>query len=338
MISKYKFIQYIYDVVWGKIIFVGFYDRFLKASEKAGLGEIRKKVVSQAKGHTLEIAAGTALNLPYYPSEITDLTLTDYYPTMLKKVRQKVKKSGRKATVMKADAENLPFEDNSFDTVVASMILCSTENPSKILTEIHRVLKKGGQYLFFEHVRNSNPKIAHKQDCVQPAWYLFGNGCNCNRDSSTTINNSPLEITEMKKGSIPKAWDIVKEIIIGRAIKPMKPKKIEKKKEESSSACGCSLDAEALQKRKENLFIPLKMKAAKLRRTRKGYMITLPKEQDNLEIVTSIVLLESKCCPFFKFNVSVKRDIVFKIDAPKENQGLLDDLFDANAKQQGCCK
>ena len=139
---------------------------------------------------------------------------------MLKQIKNKVEKSGHQATVCEADAEKLPFEDESFDTVVASMILCSTDFPSKILAEIHRVLKNGGQYLFLEHIRNPDEKIAEKQDRIQPAWFLFGNGCHCNRDSVTTIANSPLVVTDMKHGTIPKAWSIVEAMATGRAVRP----------------------------------------------------------------------------------------------------------------------
>lgn len=220
MVTKWRLLQALYDATWGRFVFAGAYDRFLKASEEAGLSKSREEIVSKAKGRTLEIAAGTALNLPYYGEEVTELILTDQYPAMINKIKSKVKSSNRQATVLEADAENLPFEDGSFDTVVASMILCSTDSPSKILTEIHRVLKDGGQYLFLEHVRNPDEKIAERQDRLQPAWFLFGNGCHCNRDSVTTIADSPLVVKELNRGSIPKAWSIIEAMVTGRAVRP----------------------------------------------------------------------------------------------------------------------
>lgn len=220
MVTKWKMLQALYDATWGRFVFAGAYDRFLRASEEAGLSKSREEIVSQAKGRTLEIATGTALNLPYYGNEVTELILTDQYPAMIRQIKSKVAGSGRQAKVLEADAENLPFEDRSFDTVVASMILCSTDSPSRILAEIHRVLKDGGQYLFLEHVRNPNEKIAERQDRVQPAWFLFGNGCHCNRDSVTTIASSPLVVKELKHGSIPKAWSIIEAMVTGRAVRP----------------------------------------------------------------------------------------------------------------------
>ena len=330
MITKSKTIQAIYDLVWGRWVFAGAYDRFLKNSEEAGLSKSREEIVSKAKGCTLEIAAGTALNLPHYSSDVTDLTLTDAYPSMIKQIQKKVEKSGRRATIMEADAENLPFEDETFDTVVASMILCSTTDPSKILTEIHRVLKKGGQYLFLEHVRNPDQKIAEKQDRIQPLWHLFGNGCHCNRDTITTIRESPLEVKEINRGTIPKAWSIIEAMITGRAVRS---RTTEKNQTSEKAPCQCSLDEKELEERKNTFLGPLKAKATKTKRTKEGYIFTLPRQEDNFQLVTSIILLESKCCPFFNFNISAPAgsgDIIFAIDAPTANQNLLDELFASN--------
>jgi ubiquinone/menaquinone biosynthesis C-methylase UbiE len=216
-----RFFKAIYDETWGRFMFAGAYDRFLSQAEEAGLSEQRREVISHATGRTLEVATGTGLNLPHYPLAVTDLVLTEPYPHMLEILRHKVASSGRKATVVEAYAEKLPFPDESFDTVVATMILCSAEKPSLVLQEIARVLRPGGQYLFLEHIRNPSPKIAQRQDFVQPAWYLFGNGCHCNRDTVETLKKSPLAIKELSYGQIPKAWTILEAMITGRARKPV---------------------------------------------------------------------------------------------------------------------
>ena len=216
-----SFLQAIYDHTWGQFMFAGAYDRFLRQAEEAGLSEQRREVVSQATGRTLEVATGTGLNLPYYPSAVTELVLSEPYPYMLEILHDKVERSKRQARIVKAYGEKLPFPDASFDTVVATMILCSAEKPSLVLQEIARVLRPSGQYLFFEHIRNPDPKIARRQDLVQPGWYLFANGCHCNRDTIETLKNSPLAIEELHYCKIPKAWAILKAAIAGRARKPL---------------------------------------------------------------------------------------------------------------------
>ncbi len=238
MIFKSAFVQALYDATWGRFVFAGYYDRFLRKAEEAGLSEHRRQVVSFARGRTLEIATGTGLNLPHYPSTVTELVLTEPYPHMLTKLGDKVKSSGHKATVVQAYAEDLPFPDQSFDTVVATMILCSAEKPQLVLSEIARVLKPDGQYLFLEHVRNPNPKIGRLQDRVQPAWFLFGNGCHCNRDTVKTLRESPLIIEELNWGQIPQAWSIVEAMITGRA-RPCGIKTGEQKARPAGTSCSC---------------------------------------------------------------------------------------------------
>ncbi len=217
MISKSRLVQGLYDATWGRFIFAGAYDRFLRKSEEAGLSEARKKFVSTAKGRTLEIATGTALNLPHYPAAVTELILSEPYPHMLPLIRKKVQTLGRTAQVVEATAEKIPYPDASFDTVVASMILCTADHPDVVLKEIARVLKPGGQYLFLEHVRNPDSSIARRQDRLQPGWYLFGNGCHCNRDTIATLKQSPLEIERLDWGRIPKAWKIIEAMVTGCA-------------------------------------------------------------------------------------------------------------------------
>jgi SAM-dependent methyltransferase len=220
MISKLRFVQKLYDATWGRFVFAGAYDSFLKNAEKAGLTERRRRVVSLAVGKTLEIATGTGLNLPHYPDAVTELILTEPYPHMLKVLRDKVAKLNRRATIIESTVETLPFPDASFDTVVATMILCSAANPDIALNEITRVLRPGGQYLFLEHVRNPNTRIARRQDLLQPGWYLFGNGCHCNRDTVSTIRRSSLELELLEEGEIPHAWKIVEAMVTGRARRP----------------------------------------------------------------------------------------------------------------------
>jgi ubiquinone/menaquinone biosynthesis C-methylase UbiE len=220
MISRNRLIQSIYDSTWGRFIFAGAYDSFLRRAEREGLSEQRRRVVSKAAGRTLEIATGTGLNLPHYPPAVRELVLTEPYPHMLSILRRKVEGLGLRATVVEACAERLPFPDASFDTVVATMILCSAENPNLVLGEIARILRPGGQYLFLEHVRNPDPKVSRRQDRVQPAWYLFANGCHCNRDTIQTLEDSVLEIEELRHGKIPMAWSIVEAMVTGCARKP----------------------------------------------------------------------------------------------------------------------
>jgi len=217
MIFQNRFVQRLYDATWGHFAFAGCYDWFLRRAEREGLAAQRRGLLSCAAGRTLEIAAGTGLNLPHYPEAVDELVLTEPYRYMLPILRKKVAALARNALVVEAAAEELPFRSASFGTVVGTMVLCTAKDAARVIREIHRVLRPGGQYLFLEHVRHSDPAIARRQDRWQAAWYLFGNGCHCNRDSVLTLMESPFLIEELRHGRIPGVPRIVETMVSGRA-------------------------------------------------------------------------------------------------------------------------
>jgi ubiquinone/menaquinone biosynthesis C-methylase UbiE len=206
----------IYDATWGRA-FSALYDRCFKASEEAGLREMRRETVAQARGRVLELGAGTGLNLALYPQSVQDLTLTEPDPHMIKQLRMKVDQLGRTVEVVEAPAERLPFDDDSFDTAVVTLVLCTVPDPAASLREIGRVLKPGGQFLFLEHVRANDPSLAKWQDRLEGPWRFLGDGCHCNRDTVSAISAAGFELGEVERPEFPKVVPIVKPMAKGSA-------------------------------------------------------------------------------------------------------------------------
>ena len=202
----------IYHATWGRLFAFG-YDWFLSASEDAGLRDMRRELLAEASGRTLEVGAGTGLNADLYPPAVTELVLTEPDRFMAGKLRRK----HPGAQVIEAPAEALPFEDDSFDTVALTLVLCTVPDPAASLREIARVLKPGGKFLFLEHVRSSEPGLARWQDRLHGPWLLFGDGCNCNRDTLAAIEASPLTVERSERGDLPKAVPIVRPLLQGSA-------------------------------------------------------------------------------------------------------------------------
>jgi ubiquinone/menaquinone biosynthesis C-methylase UbiE len=134
------------------------YDKEMRLWERVMFAGGREWVCTQTTGETLEVAVGTGLNLPYYPTEVT-LTGVDLSPAMLAVARDRAARLGRAVSLWEANAEQLPFDDGSFDTVVCTLALCSIPDDRAAIAQIHRVLRPGGRLLLLDHVAAPNPLL-----------------------------------------------------------------------------------------------------------------------------------------------------------------------------------
>jgi SAM-dependent methyltransferase len=201
---------------WARISAV-VYDPFLWRAERAGQRERRHDLVAQATGRTVEIGAGTGLNLAHYPDDVDDLLLVEPDAPMRARLTRRLDASGRVAKVFDAPAERLPFPDASVDTVVSTLVLCTVDAPHLALREIARVLKPDGQLLFLEHVRAESPRLARWQDRMERPWRAFARGCRCNRATTELIAACGLEIDELSDARWRRMPRIVRPLIVGRA-------------------------------------------------------------------------------------------------------------------------
>jgi SAM-dependent methyltransferase len=206
----------IYEATGGRL-FAALYDRMTAGAEKAGLAELRARRLAEAGGATLELGAGTGSNLEYYTDTVTELVLTEPSEHMARKLRDKVSASGRPALVIVAPAERLPFEDDRFDTVVATLMLCTADDPGAALREAARVLKPGGRLLFLEHVRAEDAGLARWQDRLEGVWGYVAAGCHPNRDTLAAIEAAGFTVDDLERGRFPKAPPLVRPLISGRA-------------------------------------------------------------------------------------------------------------------------
>jgi ubiquinone/menaquinone biosynthesis C-methylase UbiE len=196
-------------------LFAALYDTVSKGSEAAGVREERRQLLAGAEGATIEIGAGTGLNLEHYPEAMTRLVLAEPDRHMRRRLRRRVDALGRAAEVIDAAAERLPFPDATFDTAVVTLVLCSVASQEVALAEIARVLKPNGRLLFIEHVRSGDPKLAKRQDRIRPLYNLVG--CNPNRETLAAIEASALRVESVRHGEVPKAPKVERPMIVGTA-------------------------------------------------------------------------------------------------------------------------
>jgi ubiquinone/menaquinone biosynthesis C-methylase UbiE len=142
---------------------------------------------------------------------------------MLERARSKLTGASQPIEIRQAPAEELPFDDASFDTVVDTINMCTIGDLPRALSEISRVLRPGGELRFFEHVRYQNPLGALTQDLVTPIWKWFGAGCHPNRDVARAIGEAGFEITHLQRSNpVPPVPPMVfsRPHIMGVAVRP----------------------------------------------------------------------------------------------------------------------
>ena len=188
----------------------GFHDRFLAWFMARGEGkyasfvEGRKRHLLQGlTGILVEIGSGTGPNLRYLPK---DLRIVGVEPNPFMHVHflQMARKEGRPVELVQGLAESLPFPDESVDAVLSTLVLCSVEGTDRVLSEVLRVLKPGGKFLFMEHVAaREGSRLRRIQGWVRPLWKRVGDGCEPDRAPEEDIERAGFSKVEFERFSVP---------------------------------------------------------------------------------------------------------------------------------------
>jgi ubiquinone/menaquinone biosynthesis C-methylase UbiE len=181
----------------GHPIFAAIYDRRGVSMERRWMGGRRRRLLAGARGAVLEIGGGTGANLSHY-RDVDRVIVTEPDPFMRKKLVQKLAEALVPVEISAARAEELPFPDGSFDTVVSTLVLCTVPDQESTLDEVRRVLRPGGRLLFIEHVRAAG-STARWQDRLEPLWERLLGGCHPNRDTVAAIEEAGFEIETFER-------------------------------------------------------------------------------------------------------------------------------------------
>mgnify|MGYP001334079354 CR=1 FL=1 len=148
------------------------YNRQISFFERVLFAGGREWVCSQAEGDVLEIAAGTGRNLRHYPPDVRLITI-ELSPEMVEIARREAATRGRDADLRVGDAQALEFPDNSFDTVVCTLGLCTIPDDRAAVGEVKRVLRPGGRFVLLEHVRSPGVAVRWGQRLLEPLMLRF---------------------------------------------------------------------------------------------------------------------------------------------------------------------
>jgi len=163
----------------------------------------RRELMPKASGAVLEIGIGSGLNLPFFPGTVTRLTGVDPSTELLSMARPKLGSVSFPVELLCRSAEELPFDDRSFNTVVVTWTLCSIADPAQALAEVKRVLKPDGRLLFVEHGLSSDVKVQAWQHRLTPIWKHIGGGCHLNRKIDELFLSAGFRIIELQTTYLP---------------------------------------------------------------------------------------------------------------------------------------
>jgi len=188
---RYDRIAPLYDFVEGLV-------------ERPGHSRWRSLLWSKVEGtQVLEIGVGTGQNFSYYPPDVA-VTAIDLSGAMLKRAEARAGEMGLSLRLHQMDAQRLRFEDNSFDTVVASFVFCSVPDPVRGLAEAGRVCRPGGKVVLLEHVLSANRVLARLMNLANPVAVWVGRE-HINRRTLDSVARSGLavqEVTELALGIV----------------------------------------------------------------------------------------------------------------------------------------
>jgi ubiquinone/menaquinone biosynthesis C-methylase UbiE len=172
------------------------FDAFMFPLERMTLRRRRRRRLPAVAGRVLETGAGTGANLDHYDlRRVSELHLSDI--SLSGSLRRRAAVADGIARFHEADVQHLPFEDSSFDWVVSTLLFCSVPDPALGLSEVWRVLRPHGKFLFIEHVRPEGRILGAAVDRFNPAWRSFNGECNINRDTLSEIRRAGFEILEL---------------------------------------------------------------------------------------------------------------------------------------------
>jgi ubiquinone/menaquinone biosynthesis C-methylase UbiE len=152
----------------------------------------RRSALATAGGEILEIGFGSGLNLAQYPKDVRRITTVDPSVGMSRRARARIEQAGIEVDQRQLSGEQLPFADNTFDSVVSTFTLCSINAVSRALAEVYRVLKPGGRFLFLEHGLSPDPGVSKWQRRLNWLQMRLGDGCRLDRNVRELVTALPF--------------------------------------------------------------------------------------------------------------------------------------------------
>jgi ubiquinone/menaquinone biosynthesis C-methylase UbiE len=180
-------------------LFARVFDRISRKAEEAGQAEHRREMLEGLSGRVIEVGAGNGLNFKHYPETVSEVIAVEPEGYLRERAQESAQDASVPIRVVDGLADHLPVEDESLDAGVVSLVLCSVADQARALTELHRVVRPGGELRFYEHVVSDRPGFARLQRVVGHAWPVFAVGCHPDRHTAGAIRRAGFEVEQLRE-------------------------------------------------------------------------------------------------------------------------------------------
>lgn len=202
--------------IYSKFIFPRLCDCFLN---RPNVATHRQALLQQVCGRVLEIGFGTGLNLPWYAKQLQELSVIEPNAGMARLAQERIKSAGIMIDAHRVSATELPFENGTFNTVVSTFTLCSIKDVNVALSEVYRVLKPSGRFLFLEHGLSNEAPVQKWQRRLNWLQKSLGDGCHLDRNIRELVASQPFASIEVQTQYLEKTPRIFGYLYRGIAIK-----------------------------------------------------------------------------------------------------------------------
>jgi SAM-dependent methyltransferase len=200
-------------------LYAALYDRLCGPAEAAGLADLRAGLLSGATGRVLEVGGGTGANLAHYTSA-GSVTILEPDLAMARRLEPRLGDCPAPVTLVRAGIDEADLADGSFDTVVATLVLCTVPDLDRAAGRMERLLAPGGRLLFLEHTAAPGG-WGVVQALADPLWRRAVPGCHLHRDPVRAIRRTGLMVDSYDRVDLPLVPGLLSSGAIGSAVRPL---------------------------------------------------------------------------------------------------------------------
>lgn len=182
-------------------------------------GERKRRLFGELPKRVVEIGAGTGANFRYYPPG-TEVVAVEPNLRMHGRLREAAALHEVGLELRGAKGEDLEVESGSVEAVICTLVLCSVDDPERVLAEARRVLAPGGRFVFIEHVAApAGTKLRTLQNWLQPPWTWWFEGCRPNRNTGAMLEQAGFSSLALERFDIPGPLAHVRPHVAGVAVR-----------------------------------------------------------------------------------------------------------------------